>query len=381
MIIEIQFNDNFIKKFVEIFKRNFAAENFIIKGKKINDARYKPYYDIPVGFNNMLEALKMFGNLITKLRLDYHYFHEKQCELVNEHISKYAADSLVEIELKNCNGVQLKNLTGPFKNVETVRLRHGNVRTKCINFNEIFPAVCSLDLRQMFSLSPATIEHHFPLLKQLKVEFLFAVSSPHFERRLRLNPQLTSLYVFGADWQRLKMISEVLPDLQRIELTFDDKSDWKGDDIHFEHVRVFSVRMLREFPDSMERIPINFESLEEITCIEPTSKWFDVIIRNKNLTKITAGVLNGEQIRQIAENLPNVKEFHTKYDVKSMDDVDKIMRFIEVSKNLKTATFSHSNDDSNKDIYDFIHGKLTHEWTFRVENDNLIFDRKKYDEY
>lgn len=355
-----------------IFKLKNSTGKFTIKSKQINKAKFKPNYDIPVEFNKLLLTLKMFGHLITKLKINYNYFHGKQSEMVNEHLSKYVADSLLEIELKECNDADLKGLTGSFKNIETVRLRHGRLNSNSTNLSEIFNSVRSLDVRQMFALSPATIEHHYPQLHEMKMEFMLPVDSPHLERRLQLNTQLRSLYIFGCNWQALRMISDILPDLERFEFTFDDKMEVQGGDIHFENMKVFQMKLIQDLPESMHRIPIVFGSLEEITSMEmSTDQWFDVIIRNKNLKKITAGRFNDQQLHRIAEDLSNLEEFYTEYDIESSGDIDAVVRFIKSGKQLKRATFSNSNED----ICGAISERLPPDWMFRRDEENLIFVR------
>lgn len=353
-----------------VFKKKYSIKKFTIKSKQINRAKFKPNYDIPIEFNKLLVTLKMFGHLITKLKINYNYFHEKQSELMNEYISKYVADSLVEIELKSCNDAEFKGFTRPLNNVEIVRLRHGHVKSNITNLSKIFRSVRRLDIRQMFALSPATIEHHYAELQEIKMEFMLAIDSPHLERRLRLNTQLCSLYISGCNWQALRMISEILPNLERIELTFDDKMEAQGGDIHFEKMKVFSMKLMQDLPDSMLRIPIVFGQLEEIVCIEPIGQWFDVIIQNKQLKKITVARFDNEQFQRIAEELSNLEEIHmTDYDIASSGDIDSVVRFIEMAKHLKRATFSNSNAD----ICGTISERLPHDWMFMREKENLIF--------
>lgn len=350
-----------------IFSKKYASKTFEINGKHF----YKP--DHTYDFETVLSALQVYGHLITKLTVDYDFFNEAQSKRVNEHLSEYGGDSLVEIELKGCNDRFLKGLTGPFKKAEIVSLRDGNVKSNNINFAEVFPAVRVFDLEYMSSISPESINHYFRSLEELKVEYMMPSDSPILERRLQLNPQVRAVSLHGGKISGLKMLSVTLPRLERLVFEeFNGRLLFFGDEINLMHLKAFGIKVTRQFRVSLRRLPIVFGSLEEAMFDVPESSvWFDAIMENKNLKKIVASQLNDEQLQQIADEQPNLEEFWTGYHVETPDAVDNVVRFIESCNNLKWATFFNANDETRAAILNRLYN-----WEIVERGKSFVFTRK-----
>lgn len=169
-------------------------QTFDINGEKLMNANGT------FEFEGILNSLETFARHITKLKLDFRCFTEEQIQKINEHLVKHTADTLVDIELKGCNDTLLKLLTGPFENIEVVRLAGGNMSSNDINWNRIFPKMRSLDLFLMNYYTPESIGHHFPHLTELKVR------EATCEAAFRLNPQLISIEVLMITWEDFRML-------------------------------------------------------------------------------------------------------------------------------------------------------------------------------
>lgn len=261
-----------------VFKNKYALQTFDVNGEKLINANET------FEFNALLNSLELFGKHITKLKLDYRSFNDEQIQKINQHLVAYSADTLIEIELKGCNDELLKELAGLFGNIEVVRLASGNLNSDDINLNEIFPAMRHLDLIFMNYYTPKTIEHHFPHLTEMRVR------EATCETAFRLNPQLLNLEVLLIDWNSLRLISQILPHLQRftyINAEVDDR--FEGDVIQFEQLNAFISKSyfgLYGFPRELEGGPIVFGNLEEMECdIIAADQWFVEIIQNRNLKK------------------------------------------------------------------------------------------------
>lgn len=222
-----------------VFNHTFANQTFDVNGVSAFNGTWKDNSNNEHEFNTMLNTLEMFGHLMTRLQLNYYYFNEKQIEIVNRYLNKYVANSLIEIVLNNCgNG---KYLTGTFKRVECVHLLFGNVTD--MKLNEIFPVVNCLDLKYMQFTSK--IDYQLPHLVEMHIECELVchdANATELERRLRLNPQLRRLWIFTANLNTLKMISEIVPQIEYLELRgIHGDSQMFDEDIQFSNIKNFTI--------------------------------------------------------------------------------------------------------------------------------------------
>lgn len=357
-----------------IFKDKFANEKFVIDGLNRGTADFVTKYGNTFDLNVMLNALHQFSHLIKKLTIDYGPLNVKQSEKLNEYVSVCVADSLIEIELNGCHDHKLNGLRGPFKRVEFVHLRYGNIDSNGINFNEIFPVMRVFDVQSMLSMSQQSIEHYFINLKEMHTEYYLVNDLPRLKQRLQLNPQLERLSVFKTNWNGLRMISENAPTLEWLDVNLFEnlKSsfDFQVENIRFPNIKVF--RMFDYMPSAMERVPLVFGNLEEITCNQPIDKWLQIILQNKQLKRINCCEVNGEHLQQITGELANLEEFRAKYNTVGNDSIEKLVRFIENSNRLQTVIFSNMD----MKYCDEIGKRLQHKWKIIEENNVFVLTRR-----
>lgn len=327
--------------------------------------------------DTVLETLQFFGHLITKLKIDYSFFDLNEDEMINKCVNKYLSNSLIQIELDYCSDDTLAGLTGPFSKVETAVLRHGYIRSKNINFQSMFPVVWSLDLMQMGEVRSSTLKYHFQNLQHMTVEPLMLwPGANHYrafnalQKRLALNPQLRHITFAGCNMQVLKIVSETLPNIERIDALHFSSDDYESGDIHLPNLKVFELRMGWRQP-SLTRIPLVFRSLEEIVCGRPANLWLDIIVQNKNLKKIEYGELNHEQLQRIADELKNLEEFTSYCEAKTKESAEILVQFMVKAKKLKKATFKNSSVEIRNEIL----SRLSPEWTIVTENGESTFIR------
>lgn len=354
----------------KIFRTKFATD-FGINLQKINENQFKRVSNNISEFDAILNAVEVFGHLIKNMTVNYNAFTRVESERINSYLSRYVSESLNEIDLNGCHDRKLGGLIGPFKNVKIVHLRHGEVKASSINFKEIFSHVQTFDLTLMMSLSPESIDHHFPHLKSMNVEYL--VASEKFERRLQLNRQLRNLSVYNVNWRGLRMLSELLPKLESLKLLrFYGKSHFEGNHIHFEHMKTFEMKVIQHFPDTMQTVPLVFGYLEEIKFDGSCDKWFEIIVHNEHLKKIDGvGEFSDEQLQQIVKDLTNLEELSMRLNAKTIDSIEKVMGFIGRSMKLKKVTFLKMNPD----ILNGIRGDKFRNWTFKKEDDRIVLAR------
>lgn len=349
-----------------IYQNKYNVEMFNVNGSKIFD---KTNVNSTHELDRLLNTFETFAPLITKLNLNFYniHFNAKQIERFNQHISKYLADSLIDVQIEHFKDKHLNGLIGLHK-VENVRLAHGSIKT---NLNVIFPAMHRLDPKFMRNILPESIEHHFPQLQELTMEILSRTCSDKFERRIRLNPQLKKIDVWICTWPSLQMIKSLLPNLEQFYVTGFDGMTHIEDDIHFEHLKAFGIHGVESFPRNVDRVPIVFGNLEEIVCHEGGHKCFDIYMDNKKLKQIECGELNENQLQQIVEQLPYLETIKTWHRVQNETlAIDTFIRFIETGKRLKEVKASKIRDG----ICNAFYGRLN-DWKCVEEEIYFVLSR------
>lgn len=343
-----------------VYKTKFAIEMFDIHGQQVFEGFLLDGENKKKEFEAMLSSLQTFGHLITKLKLNYNYFTDEQRETVNQYVNDYITNSLVEIELRSFKESDLLRLAVLLKHVEIVHLSEGNVSSH-MNLSEIFTAVRTLDLTFAYRVPPSFFEYNFPHLEKIYWEHFIKTDSDTFERRLRLNPQLKYVNMWNCEWEGLRLMSELLPSLENIEL-LRIKADppFQGDDIHLEHLKVFSLSDYISFTD-LPRTPIIFGNLEEITCYARSSQCLDMFMQNKNMRKIQSIEFDANEMQRMAEELPNLEEFTGHHGINDESTSDKVVNFIETSRSLRRAAFRNSFGNN-----DAVVARLPN-WSYTVE--------------
>lgn len=201
-----------------IYRSTFAIEAFDIHGEYVFQDTFSWILDREnksKEFESMLSSLQMFGHLITKLKLNYRHFTDEQQDRVNQYLNDYITDSLVEIELSHFTASDLSHIAAKLKSVKTAKLSNGNV-TSHVNLSEIFAAVRTLDITFMHQVPESCFEYNFPNLEEIMMELSVETASQAFERRVRLNPQLRVIELWNCEWQGLRVMSELLPNLEKV---------------------------------------------------------------------------------------------------------------------------------------------------------------------
>lgn len=327
------------------------------------------------GFQTILDMLKYFGQHITKLNI---YFTriatQAQHEAFNRHVSKYCATSLKEIYFHLCSTSYhiLTGLEGPFPNVVKVRFGDSTFRKKT-NFSVMFPALRILDVGSVI-LPAEDLQEHFPYLEQLKIpKYNFNHSVTIYEslkKTLQLNPQLKHLSIVDCQWNILKMINDVQPDLESLEIAFLYLSyeDNMTVPVRFNNMKKlngFGVGGLQE--EDIKQISLEFGYLDEMEIgFFHTDYWMDILMKNRKLKKVVSKIaLSDEQLNRIADVLVELEEFSM--DCSHDNDADrKVAEFMRRAKLLKTISLPHLNDDLCQTIAEDMHGEWKRVQIFKL---------------
>lgn len=289
--------------------------------------------------DSMLNTLEIFGHLITKLTIDYTDIDVDNCVRINEHLTKYVSDSVSYFIIQEFDSDNIVGLTGPFKKVDTLRLETGYLCADDFNLNEVFPAVSYIHF-QSKTVWFKLLLHQLPHLKRLSICGDFFTNSSDVERRLQSNSQIEILEVKRCDRNFLKMIERSLPNLEFLDIdVLDSDSVFHGDEIRLESLKKFMVSQPWESHQMRVGVvsaPVVFGNLEMFLYWLDTEKWVEVMLQNKKLSKIFLGSPTDEVFQRIVTELPNLEILWTDYRVESIDDVKKVVRFIEMAPNLKS---------------------------------------------
>lgn len=353
-----------------IFKKNLGTNTvrFNIRGVSITKGRHLVMEtDQDDYVASILETLEHFGHLIPVLEVNYH--DEVALTKINRHLNKYAKESLIDITLTRGDLEQLK---GPFDRVERVCIEHTYIDTNRTNLRAIFPNVYRLQLTTLSFKRPMNIEQHFPHLQEMIVESSLRSDSLQLRRRLQLNPQLLKLTIDKGNWNGLRIINELLPRLESLTFTtFDESSDAGQGDIHFPDMKVFDVVWVQKTLNNHEGVSIIFGNLERLIC-HGSNRCFVIMVQNKRLQEIICDSLSDEELQQIGTELIDLKKVWMKHSVRTNDDIDKFVQFIEMSKQLNKIVLRESEIADMNEIRE----RLENKWEVsNAGGNNHIFTR------
>lgn len=330
---EVMFRQKYIKEKFEIIGDNYVGKN-------------------PFDFNLLLSVLELFGHLIMQLRIDYKSLNKFQCETINEHLNEYCNGALTSIEFINSGDITMSELKGPFTRATYILIDSGEYQKEenDIRFDQMFPAVRRFDQAGAFSRLPSRLDYNFPNLETMTMEPELADSKfwPNLMKRLRINPQLRHVTFILGNWYHLKIVTEARHEIESVVFErfnnlplYDDDEDI----IQLDNIKVFKF-LEDDIGSRSNRIPIAFGNLEEIVCDKPADKWFEIIIQNKKLEKVTIGEINDQQLDQIVTELPNLKEFVTDHKISNF--TDKIVSFIQKGSKLTKVQFKQVKFETSK---------------------------------
>lgn len=328
---EIKFKDLVGERMLKINESGLYVEN-----TNSTDHLGQQIYDNIGDMDVMYSTLKTFGYMFTHLTINYRNFKEWESGKVNARISQYVANTLTELTLHGFCDRNFKHLTGPFKTLETIYFGSCYITSDVGNLTKVFPTVRIFIFEQYQNSESVRgfIGHHFPCLEEI-TEMAHDSTSNRLEEMFRLNPQLRKLSLQNIYVKFLRSMSELLPELEHLTIhtLWAEGISIEGADIYFGNLKSFEVKMMRDFPREIQRLPIAFgNNLDEIMDWTEKTYLLNNIVENKNLKIVGLGRFGNSQIERIAKELPNLEEFRTGniwvYE-------SETIRFLEMNKNLK----------------------------------------------
>lgn len=225
----------------DVFSRKFAKDVVTVSNE--HNAAFG-------GHVPSILLLSLFGDLITKLRVDYiinNCFNRK----LEEALSKYCGKSAIEIEFQDCNAIAFRQIERPFESVTKVIFRKCELGSLVSNFNKLFPKARCLEFKEISTFA-ACIEQNFPQIDHLGLGHTFYdVPSDDVPSKCRaslmaiieLNPQIKSLTLTHTNIivtsEVLFYINEKLPLLDTLNFMIDESISEKR--IHFKNLRKLTI--------------------------------------------------------------------------------------------------------------------------------------------
>lgn len=271
------------------------GSNCINKSVTIHVAGIGEWFYIPskVGkfkFDNASEICKFLrtsGHLISKLRIECAPSVLKlPYQLIERAICERCSEVLTKIEISTTYLPVMTETTDPFPNVEVLELNGCELSANlCQKFNELFPSVRQLVLKDCKAFDPRCIEAKFPCLKELilfgKCRNRCVFTKYNIQKAIELNPRIRRLVVdfdlksyqilngnqtdFVLDYDFYRCVSECLPKLTSLEV-FGKRSNQSDDhegEIQFDRLKKLALfDVFNKTPD--EIAPFTFKRLREL---------------------------------------------------------------------------------------------------------------------
>lgn len=294
----------------DIFRRRFGGKVLKIHGNRSEEeAKISDMKDslIITDLDVSLKLITAFSQVIPKIEIDFEFIPAARHNELMQHVNKFASNSVVEVSLKGCNGNLFQALNEPFVKIEAVQLggKLTTLKSGSLEFNELFPALRRLDIRFLQIIDYESIEREFTHLENLSVVFLDeeSVTEANINNLMKKNPQITFIGIQAITPAFMKVVSERLPKLVKIDCEFVTKEGAYAEDVemHFKSVKEATIKG-NAFFSPMKLSFDRLESLELRIFGGSTDDWVEFIARHSNLKtlKIHDGFVNDEQLTQIA---------------------------------------------------------------------------------
>lgn len=335
------------KKTLEIDFMDFAEESIIVSDKIIsmNDSEI------------ILKLLKKFGHFMKKLAIKPSDVNQTD---IIQAINLFCADTLIEIDIHNFQSNFFEHMTKPFTQLKGLSLQgiFKRLMSPTLNLAELFPAMQNLTFEFVIVEDPncsSDIAKAFPNLQHLSVN-AHQFSNPNhineddFTELIKKNPQIRTLTLQNCDRNLLKVVNEIHPNLEVLEL-FDyvklRNSEHDEGRIVFKNLKKFVIT------NSYESVPqnIDFKNLVEfhsdgsqaigaVMC----TKWIDIVEHNIHLERlhVTRDPLSNEQLEKLASISSKLTEIFL--NVKANINNEAIVKLMRNSPKLKRMNLSVNFD-------------------------------------
>lgn len=349
-ILSFHVHDDYYSQIAEdVFKRKYSHKIIKIVDPVLIGLDEIPEEDDTVHikqFGEILRVLKIFGHLITRLWIEYNQYRAFGVDMapIVKYVNLYCANTLIEFNVvMNSDYTEFfDEMTKSFEHVEQLSIsgRFNKLTSSTLSFVEMFPSVRSLSLDYVQVLDKNGLDLKFLNLTHLNVEIDNSrFTSEDIENILRANPKIQRLELGRGDLAILKVASEVLHDLESLELMNFFGGHYSDDDnerIVFENVKYFSV-------DGNIPEIVDFKNLTEFyltSFLLSDGEWIDFVAQNTNLLKLSVNKcqINNSQLQRLTEMELNLVKISLFLNFSVEDKT--IASFVRKSGHMKKINFN-----------------------------------------
>lgn len=304
------------------FKRSYGAAKFYIEGPLVtgDDSIIETNKQI-IHIKNVeaaVNALKLFGDMIRFVEFSFADLDETNAATLAATVVENCANSLIELQLKSCFGSILDNLQKPFPNVNvTVFSTHSTnaltIGTNTWKLDRLFPNAKHL------SVDIANVDYwkvvgdSLPQLKVLTVVHPKPTYSAAIDIASLLNNSrsINSLTVYYSTLALLQTASEVLPQLNVLELNDFADDFYTGTDINFQNVS--NLRIAATTNNAQVPEKLSFSGVKSLTLslgFEFTDEWHQFVQKtnqNVQLLNLKTTTIKTDVLKTIAHESAQLK--------------------------------------------------------------------------
>lgn len=357
---------------LKIFQQKYSKKNIMGFSSRIINSTELPVYEdderVEIrSYKFLLKFLELFGSSMTKFSISFglNRHNNDAVELIHEH----CAESLIDLTLHHCAGNELEDIDVPFQSLQSLTISGSfkSLDSHSFKFPAIFPELRRLSFDRFLNVeNKESLYLTYPNLEHLDVHMFNGLWESDVERVLKSNPTIRSLTLSHSSEEFLRIVTETLPKLERLELSeFSKSNSQEFNEIVFENVRTFSIHTGSQ---ELGLQNVTFTHLDELifNAYWPYHKWRKVLYKNPELTKLTFNTLNNryDKLHEIALYLTNLTDVTIRCD-RGLIGAD-VLDFVKNVKGLKVLTLTDNFVEDEKT--EFLLHNLYDEWNMSFIN-------------
>lgn len=364
---------------MEIDSETIEDENLYLEMPTFNVKFSENAIELDYG-GEILNLFKYFGDEIKKLVSQIEWADSNSCaEIIGRLISKYSSESLVDLTVEVSEENVLEFVTKPLINVQNLELtlRDRNTNLKSYQLNELFPALRSLTIFQLFDFDESVFfDYHIPNLEHLDIRGSYNEYKT-YSGLISNNPQIRTLSLTNARAEYVEKVSANLPQLETLTLK---KFILQNERIRFENVTtltmsygygVSSIQANLEFP-RLQTLSIEFDLGQHF------AKHYSFLkeLRHLKHLDLTFEDINDSQFKELTQNLTSLVQLdlHHHWNGRRYTELSakSITEFLETHDKVQQLNVINFVDKFKLNIQK----ELERDWDMEINGVELSFKRK-----
>lgn len=304
-----------------------------------------------------LKLLKYFGELFPVLAIHNNNFEAERSIVINRYANKYVSEFVTQFKLDIVEGT-LEQYTNAFKGVQELDciIKAENIDDTVLPWNELFPNLQKLSLEIDVTLelngNYSFADCELPQLEALVISYNdTGKRNKQIEGLIRKNPQIRDLELKFCQRDYIKVINQLLPNLETIILHKLNLNEA----LHFEKVQRFVLKTNN--PRGIENLSFsNLESIRIHYSPRLFDNWLAFFKKHPNLFRLHlqehTSSNQSVQLEELTSVLPNLVEVTMQYSnyisrediAKFIETHDKLMKFRFFVRSYKAPDFDTLRD-------------------------------------